>query len=53
MNKQAIDALLQKINDSAPVKAIRARSRSSTASSQDLFYTIEDLDVQPDEFWTR
>lgn len=51
MNRQAIDALLAVINatekntGSARVKTVVNRI------VKDLFYTIEDLDVQPEEFW--
>jgi catechol 1,2-dioxygenase len=51
MDKKTIDALLKKIEDtetatgSARVKTIVNRI------VKDLFYTIEDLDVRPEEFW--
>ena len=52
MNKQAIDTLLQKINDSAISEGNPRTKEIVNRIVRDLFYTIEDLDVQPDEFWT-
>ena len=52
MNRQAIDALLQKINDSATHAGNPRTTQIVNRIVQDLFYTIEDLDVQPAEFWT-
>ncbi|HZZ13450.1 MAG TPA: dioxygenase, partial [Paraburkholderia sp.] len=52
MNKQAIDALLQKINDSATNEGNPRTKQIVNRIVRDLFYTIEDLDVQPAEFWT-
>ncbi|CAE6841463.1 catechol 1,2-dioxygenase [Paraburkholderia nemoris] len=52
MNKQAIDALLQKFNDSATSEGNPRTKQIVQRIIQDLFYTIEDLDVQPAEFWT-
>jgi catechol 1,2-dioxygenase len=52
MNKQAIDTLLQKINDSAINEGNPRTKEIVNRVVRDLFYTIEDLDVQPDEFWT-
>lgn len=52
MDHQAIDSLLQKFNDSA-TEAGNPRTRAIVNRIiRDLFYTIEDLDVQPGEFWT-
>jgi catechol 1,2-dioxygenase len=52
MDKLAIDALLGKINDSA-ISAGNARVKAVVNRIvRDLFYTIDDLDVTPDEFWT-
>jgi catechol 1,2-dioxygenase len=52
MNHQAIDALLAKI--SAPTTGEpNARTKSIVDRIvRDLFYTIEEFDVTPDEFWT-
>ncbi|SOE94152.1 catechol 1,2-dioxygenase [Burkholderia sp. D7] len=52
MNHQAIDALLKTINDSATSEGNARTKVIVNRVLQDLFYTIEDLDVQPDEFWT-
>jgi hypothetical protein len=52
MNRLVIDALLGKINASA---ASEGNARTKVVVNRivrDLFYTIEDLDVTPDEFWT-
>jgi catechol 1,2-dioxygenase len=52
MDKSAIDALLGKINDSA-ISAGNARAKAVVNRIvRDLFYTIDDLNVTPDEFWT-
>ena len=52
MNHQAIDALLARL--SAPTTGEpQARTKSIVDRIvRDLFYTIEDFDVTPDEFWT-
>ena len=52
MNRQAIDALLNKINDSATSEGNLRTKEIVNRIVRDLFYTIEELDVQPDEFWT-
>ena len=52
MNHQAIDALLKTINDSATSEGNPRTKAIVNRVVRDLFYTIEDLDVQPDEFWT-
>ena len=52
MNKEAIDALLQKINDSATSEGNARTKTIVNRIVRDLFYTIEDLDVTPSEFWT-
>jgi catechol 1,2-dioxygenase len=52
MNRQAIDALLKTIDDSATSQGNPRTKAIVNRIVQDLFYTIEDLDVQPDEFWT-
>jgi catechol 1,2-dioxygenase len=52
MDKQSIDKLLQTINESA---INEGNARVKTVVNRivgDLFHTIEELDVQPDEFWT-
>jgi catechol 1,2-dioxygenase len=52
MNREAIDTLLKSIDDSA-TRPGNARTRALVNRIvRDLFQTIEDLDVQPDEFWT-
>ncbi|TKC85913.1 catechol 1,2-dioxygenase [Trinickia terrae] len=51
MDRKTIDALLNKIDASATHEG-DARTRAIVNRVvRDLFYTIEDLDVQPDEFW--
>jgi len=45
MNRQAIDALLQKINDSATREGNPRTKEIVNRIVRDLFYTIEDLDV--------
>ncbi len=52
MNRDTIDALLQKINDSATREGNAHTKTIVNRIVRDLFYTIEDLDVKPDEFWT-
>jgi catechol 1,2-dioxygenase len=52
MNRLAIDALLGKINASATSEGNPRTKTIVNRIVQDLFYTIEDLDVTPDEFWT-
>ncbi|OXC73192.1 catechol 1,2-dioxygenase [Caballeronia sordidicola] len=52
MDHQAIDALLKTINDSATSEGNARTKAIVNRVIRDLFYTIEDLDVQPDEFWT-
>jgi catechol 1,2-dioxygenase len=51
MKKEAIDALLQKINDSATSDGHARTKTIVNRIVRDLFYTIEDLDVTPSEFW--
>lgn len=52
MQRQDIDALLARFNASATSDG-NARTKTIVQRViRDLFYTIEDLDVQPDEFWT-
>jgi catechol 1,2-dioxygenase len=52
MNKQAIDNLLKTINDSATSEGNPRTKAIVNRIVSDLFHTIEDLDVSPDEFWT-
>jgi catechol 1,2-dioxygenase len=52
MNKQAIDTLLKTINDSATGEGNPRTKAIVSRIVSDLFHTIEDLDVSPDEFWT-
>ncbi|WP_250508105.1 catechol 1,2-dioxygenase [Caballeronia sp. GAFFF3] len=52
MNRDAIDALLQSINDSATSEGNARTKAIVNRIVRDLFYTIEDLDVTPSEFWT-
>ncbi|SAK91923.1 catechol 1,2-dioxygenase [Caballeronia fortuita] len=51
MNRDTIDALLQKINDSATSEGNARTKTIVNRIVRDLFYTIEDLDVTPGEFW--
>ncbi|GAB2896917.1 catechol 1,2-dioxygenase [Paraburkholderia jirisanensis] len=52
MNPQAIDALLQKIDASA-ISAGDARTKQVVHRIvRDLFITIDELDVTPNEFWS-
>jgi catechol 1,2-dioxygenase len=51
MDKKTIDALLAKI-ESTEKPTGNARTKTIVNRIvKDLFYTIEDLDVQPEEFW--
>nr|WP_244818375.1 catechol 1,2-dioxygenase [Caballeronia sp. Lep1P3] len=52
MDKQAIDALLQKFNESATSEGNARVKTVVNRIVRDLFYTIEDLDVTPSEFWS-
>ncbi|AME28395.1 MULTISPECIES: catechol 1,2-dioxygenase [Burkholderiaceae] len=52
MDKHIIDALLQQFNDSATEAGNPRTKIIVNRIIRDLFYTIEDLDVQPGEFWT-
>ncbi|WP_186107136.1 catechol 1,2-dioxygenase [Burkholderia gladioli] len=52
MDKPAIDALLKSFDDTA-IKPGNPRVRALVNRiTRDLFYTIEELDVSPSEFWT-
>lgn len=52
MNKDAIDALLKKFEGSATREPHPRVQQLVGRIVKDLFYTIEDLDVTPSEFWT-
>lgn len=52
MNHDTIDALLHKINASATSEGNRRTKAIVNRIVRDLFHTIEDLDVTPNEFWT-
>jgi catechol 1,2-dioxygenase len=52
MNHDTIDALLQKINGSATSEGNPRTKAIVNRIVRDLFYTIEDLDVTPNEFWS-
>jgi catechol 1,2-dioxygenase len=52
MNHDTIDALLQKINDSATSEGNPRTKAIVNRIVRDLFHTIEDLDVTPNEFWS-
>ncbi|AIY39305.1 Catechol 1,2-dioxygenase [Collimonas arenae] len=51
MDKNAINAVLKKIRDTETAKGNPRTKEIVNRIVQDLFYTIEDLDVQPEEFW--
>lgn len=52
MERKDIDALLTKFNESATSEGNPRTKAIVNRVIRDLFYTIEDLDVSPDEFWT-
>ncbi len=52
MQRQDIDSLLARFNDSATSEGNPRTKAIVQRVIRDLFYTIEDLDVQPDEFWS-
>ena len=52
MNKQAIAAVLEKIQSSAIAPGNSRTKEIVNRIVSDLFHTIEDLDVQPEEFWS-
>ena len=52
MNKQAIAAVLEKIQGSAIAPGNPRTKEIVNRIVSDLFHTIEDLDVQPEEFWS-
>ncbi|WP_211463361.1 catechol 1,2-dioxygenase [Collimonas silvisoli] len=51
MDKNTIDAVLKKIQDTETAAGNPRTKAIVNRIVQDLFYTIEDLDVQPEEFW--
>lgn len=51
MNKEAIDTLLKTFNNNTETGSPRVRAILDRIV-KDLFYTIEDFDVQPSEFWS-
>jgi catechol 1,2-dioxygenase len=52
MDTQAIDALLNKINASATHEGNARTKQVVNRIIRDLFITIEELDVTPNEFWS-
>jgi catechol 1,2-dioxygenase len=53
MTRAQIDGLLQKIESTEKIEAGSERTKVIVNRIlRDLFYTIEDLDIQPDEVWT-
>nr|WP_315197149.1 catechol 1,2-dioxygenase [uncultured Flavobacterium sp.] len=53
MTRAQIDGLLQKIESTEKVEGGSDRAKVIVNRIlRDLFYTIEDLDIQPDEVWT-
>jgi catechol 1,2-dioxygenase len=53
MTRAQIDGLLQKIESTEKIEAGNERAKAIVNRIlRDLFYTIEDLDIQPDEVWT-
>jgi catechol 1,2-dioxygenase len=52
MNKQAIDALLQKIDASAINSGDARTKQVVNRIVRDLFIAIDELDVTPNEFWS-
>jgi catechol 1,2-dioxygenase len=53
MTRPQLDALLAKIESTEDAKKGNPRVKTIVNRIvRDLFYTIEDLDIQPDEFWT-
>ena len=52
MNRHAIDALLQKINNSAISEGNPRTKPIVNRIVRDLLCTIEDFDITPSEFWT-
>lgn len=53
MTRVQIDGLLQKIESTEKIEGGSDRAKAIVNRIlRDLFYTIEDLDIQPDEVWT-
>jgi catechol 1,2-dioxygenase len=53
MNKETIDALIRKIEGTEKKNAGSERIKQIVNRlTRDLFYAIEDLDIQPEEIWT-
>ena len=53
MTRQELDAVLAKIESTEDAKKGNPRVKAIVNRIvRDLFYTIEDFDIQPDEFWT-
>lgn len=52
MERAAIDAVLRKIESTETAPGNARTKLVVNRLLRDLFYLIEDLDVQPDEFWT-
>ncbi|MGC4071106.1 MAG: muconolactone Delta-isomerase [Nibricoccus sp.] len=52
MDKQAIDAVLRKIQGAEANKEASRVQQIVNRIVHDLFHTIEDFDVQPEEFWS-
>lgn len=52
MDKKTIDAVLKKIESTESNTGNSRTKAIVNRIMRDLFYTIEDLDVQPEEFWT-
>ncbi|MFX6011437.1 dioxygenase, partial [Acinetobacter baumannii] len=51
MDKKAIDAVLQKIESTELAEGNQRVKTIVNRLVRDMFYTIEELDVQPEEFW--
>jgi catechol 1,2-dioxygenase len=51
VDKKAIDAVLQKIESTELAEGNQRVKTIVNRLVRDMFYTIEDLDVQPEEFW--
>lgn len=52
MDRKAIDALLEKIESTEKDTGNPRLKLIVNRIVKDMFYAIEDLDIQPDEFWT-
>ena len=51
MNKKTIDAVLQKIESTETGEGDKRVKEIVNRIVRDLFHTVEELDVQPEEFW--